>query len=270
MLNGRFSPIAALGFALVMAFFLAACEEDDSGPSESTAGVESADALTEVMSNVMGANDSNPNTAHGQADLPSRLAKLARGLPGLGPTGGGAAAGVNQAVTDVGPVIVDFTGSYPCTGGGTVTVSGTATYIAQYDPVEPVFYNETFSLTNTSMTLSECSEEGYTMSGTVTYTANDSFDFQQTAAGSSLFNFGIDVDENASAQVTAKHDGSGTTYDLSLTLDILGSLDGQVNVVTEEVTITAVNFTATYTVNGVSCTGTWTDPNQTEPTVTCQ
>ena len=113
-----------------------------------------------------------------------------------------------------------------------------------------MFYDETFTLTGVVLTLTGCSEDGYTLNGTVTFTATDSFMFTQTAVASSLFDFGFDIDESATADITALHESSGSTFTLTMSWAELGTLTGQINVVTEEVTIATVNFTATITVNG--------------------
>ena len=92
-----------------------------------------------------------------------------------------------------------------------VSVTGTATWSATWDPVEPVFYDETFTLTGVVLTLTDCSEDGYTLNGTATFTATNSFNFTQTAVGSSLFDIGLSIDEAASAEITALQEATGTT-----------------------------------------------------------
>jgi hypothetical protein len=258
--------------ALLLAVgMIAGCEEEEEEElaAEEQVGVESTDAVQEVMSNVMGAKDSNPSSLTGSASRVGRAVEITRRLPGLGPSLRGLSGAGTQAKQGPFTETVDFAGSYNCTGGGTVSMTGKATHTYSIDPVEPIFYQDSFVFTGAAMTMNSCAEEGYTMSGTVTYNANDSFTINQQAAGSSIFNFDFSLDEDASANITAVEQTSGKSYTLALTFDIAGTLQGQVNAVTGEDSITSVNITGTVTVNGQTCTGTWTNPNQEEPNWSC-
>ncbi|MCZ6747753.1 MAG: hypothetical protein O7D96_00580 [SAR324 cluster bacterium] len=255
----------------VLAMALASCEEDTSvnkPNSDEQAGIDAAGAVGSALENALAAEDQNPDTLQAAPGVsPSQLARLSRGLPGLGLRG--AILGALNEVQQTGSASVTWDASYGCTGGGTVEVSGSATWSATWDSVEPVFYDETFMLDNVLLTLTDCSEDGYTLNGTATFTATNSFNFTQTAVGSSLFDIGLEIDESAAADITALQQATGSTFTLIMSWAQFGTLTGQINVVTEEATITSVDFTATITVNGTTCTARWTNPNK-EPTYSCQ
>ena len=176
----RFNPIRwsagamwILAFALM--FAVAGCEDDSPAvPSEQQAGMDSADAVGSALGNALDANDQNSSTLKispgpSNPGFVGKLSKMTRGLPGLG--AGVAQLDGDQASQASGSYtanINDLSGTYNCAGGGTVDVTGSATWTADWEDGSPSFtvprhWHEAYTLSAITFTLNDCSEDGYTL-----------------------------------------------------------------------------------------------------------
>lgn len=262
--------------AAALIFALPGCESDsetNEPDSEQQAGIESADAVGSALDNALDANDENSTTLRGNGGFVDTLSGLTRDLPGLG-GGVGEPSGdpATQASGSYTGTVKDISGTYACEGGGTVDLTASATWTADWDDggggSSARYWHEDYTLTDVTFTLTDCSEDGYTLNGTAVFNANNSVDFDETGVATGIFDILLIIDEDATANVTALQEATGTLYTFDMAWALDATMAGVVDINAGTSELTAVDATATYTVNDWTCTGTWTNPDK-EPNISC-
>lgn len=279
----RWSAGAMWILAFALMFAVAGCEDDSTAISDEAtqrAGMDSTEAVGSALGNALSANDNNTTTlqsglGQGSQGFVGKLSNLTRNLPGLG--AGAAQPDGNQGSQLTGSYTAqlnDLSGTYNCAGGGTVDVTGSATWTADWDdglpgPSTPRFWHEAYTLSAITFTLNDCSENGYTLNGTAVFDADNEVNFDETGAPTGIFGVGLIVGEDATASITALQESTGNTFTFNLAWTLDATISAVVDTNTDETTFTSVNVTATYTVNDWTCTGTWTDIDGRDGNVTC-
>lgn len=157
---------------------------------------------------------------------------------------------------------VTVSGTHTCSDVGTAAVTGTIVVTAP-DSNSQTSASVTVDLQNIDLTIDGCHETNgtYTVWGSALMNSTTTFTFTQDSSNSLSFSLSLDQYYDGGFAITdsAVNPTNPTNYNLALSWSVVGTASGTLDSSFNE-TPTTASFTATLTVNNVTCTATVTDP----------